>query len=204
MKYRVKITVLSFLVLILSVLNLNHGISYNVTDNTEHHALHYETKAEIKRLDSALKPRKIISLDVIKNATASFATKTSRENFDFSGVESKKVNCNQSMPNVAPINYCHYMGSDSFFVYGHNTSAFSNLDKVGQGSIITLKLDGKIRRFRAINNFTFNIDSLSGDTAAYFRTQLYTSTYGGKYDLTIQTCAGQNNETRRFIQAIEI
>ena len=204
MKYRVKIIVLSFLVLILSALNLKHGISYNVTDNTEHHALHFKTKAEIKGLDGTLKPRKIISLDTIKNATASITTKNSRINFDFSGVESRKVSCNQSMPNVSPINYCHYMESDSFFVYGHNTGAFSNLDKVGQGSIITLKLDGKIRRFRAINNFTFNIDILSGEAAALLRSQLYTSTYGGKYDLTIQTCDGQNNETRRFIQAIEI
>jgi hypothetical protein len=96
------------------------------------------------------------------------------------------------------------MGSEAFFVYGHNTeNIFKNLINLGQNDEITLKLDGKDKTFRVINNFALDLSALSGEEASFLRTQLYTSTYGGKFDLTIQTC-DQNKEKRRFIQAIEL
>ena len=50
MKYKVKIAILSFLTLFLSLLNLKHGLVFDVTDNTERDAFYttFEEKSENK------------------------------------------------------------------------------------------------------------------------------------------------------------
>ena len=200
----IKVLTLSIFTLILSLLNLKNGIFFYVTDNTEHNAPSFEVKEKIGQIKPEILQREIAI--PAQNSIASVSTKENetKKKLDFTDTKTSKINCNKSMPEASNINYCHYMGSEAFFVYGHNTeNIFKNLINLGQNDEITLKLDGKIRTYRVINNFTLDLTVLSGKDASFLRTQLYTSTYGGKFDLTIQTC-DQNKEKRRFIQAIEL
>lgn len=216
MKYKVKIAILSFLTLFLSLLNLKNGLIFNVTDNTEHDALtsKYEeridtkdlVKSEIKSINQPKETKQ--TTYAVSSATTKKATKV--KNYDYSKITSKRINCDKSMPTTSnDIFYCNYRGSKSIFAYGHNTNqVFASLANLKQNDTFTIKIDGKVRKYRVINNFTIKLSALNPkpDTTAAqeLRTSLYKSTYGGKYDITLQTCAGKNNTYRRYIQAVAV
>ena len=142
----IKVLTLSIFTLILSLLNLKNGIFFYVTDNTEHNAPSFEVKEKIGQIKSEILQREIAI--PAQNSIASVSTKENetKKKLDFTDTKTSKIDCNKSMPEASNINYCHYMGSEAFFVYGHNTENIFN------GIIQTLSaLFGYGSRFIVVN-----------------------------------------------------
>ncbi len=221
MKYKMKIAILSFFTLFLSLLNLKNGLIFNVTDNTERDALFSNFEEKTDKKDKMKADIKSVNIPKAKTTTSyavsSATTKKSStpKNYNYANIKSTRINCNSSMPTTSnDIFYCNYMGSSAIFAYGHNSAkVFASLANLKQNDTFTIKIDGKVKKYRVINNFTLKLSTLNPpknsskkilSAASALRTKLYSSTYGGKYDITLQTCAGKGDTYRRYIQAVAV
>ncbi len=153
---------------------------------------------------------KRISAQKTVNAAKKTTTSSSKARvFDYSKLSYTNVgvgNVTLKTPNYGVAQYRFCSGCKPF-LYAHNKAGlFKSLADVKRGDIIKVKVDGKVVQYRVVNNFTFNVSVLNANTtaASSLRASLYKSTYGGIYDITLQTCAGKNDTLRRYIQAVKI
>ncbi len=140
------------------------------------------------------------------------ATPSFKQHFDYTnhhyanlGVGSN-ITLREMGNNIGEYRYCKYCKP---FLYAHNrTNLFQNLARLKHGDTFSVRVNNQIKTYRVITNFTLNLRLLNPPTdtpvASNLRASLYKSTYGGKYDITLQTCAGPNDSLRRYIQAIEL
>ena len=202
MKDKVKFAILLFFISVLSVLNLKNGLIFKTTDNSERDAIY--TKFE--------------TISASKNQAepniASVNTSSLTRHFDFSGayyITKTTGNCPEGYDDddkclgdtlIAPSSgiaqWRRFAGSKPF-LYGHNYSTFSALASMRRDDTFSVRVDGVVRTYRVVNNFVLN-----NATANANRDALYTSTYGGSYDITLQTCVGSSNATVRYIQAVAV
>ena len=197
MKDKVKIAILLFFISVLSVLNLKNGLIFKTTDNTDRDAIFstYQTINDEKNQ---------AEVDL-----ASVDMSSLPRHFDFTGTryiikksgscpdKNSEGKCTLETPSSGIAQWRRYANSKPF-LYGHNYSTFSALASMRVNDTFSVRVDGAVRTYRVVNNFT-----LSNRAANDNRESLYTS-YGGAYDITLQTCVGANNSTVRYVQAVEV
>jgi sortase (surface protein transpeptidase) len=216
MQDKVKITILSFLTLFLSLGNLNNGLVFQTTDNTERDAV-YAALEEKETIDSVKKPeitsvnvpvKQTAQKTVYKQTTKKVASKNNTIQITGKTITLRPTDCNtMSKPDYSSANYCHFRGSDSLFVYGHNTSnIFGQIKNLKAGSTFTITLNNQTVTYKVTKSFVLPVDMLNSKSkdAGVIRAQLFSGTYDGKSDITIQTCEGKNDINRRYIKAVHV
>ncbi|MBP5674745.1 hypothetical protein J6W91_00240 [Candidatus Saccharibacteria bacterium] len=196
MKDKVRIAILLLFVTLLSVLNLKNGLIFKTTDNTERDAVYtaYETISETKNQVAS----EVHGVDM----------SSLPRHYDFSGANyvikqtgscpDRDANgkCTLSTPGSGIAQWRRFAGAKPF-LYGHNYSTLGQLAYMRPGDTFSVRVDGVVRTYRVVTNFT-----LSNAVANANRDALYTSNYGGSYDITLQTCVGSSNATVRYVQAV--
>ncbi len=196
MRFKVKIAITSFFILFLSILNLQNGLIFKTTDNTERDAIFSNFEGKTDHIEH-------------KSATlAALNTVALPKHYDFSGARytmMKTGNCPSTDANGKCILATPSSGIAEWrltagskpFLYGHNYSTLGVMAYMRAGDTFSIRVDGIVRTYQVVNNFTLN-----NATANANRIALYTSTYGGNYDITLQTCVGSSNAVVRYIQAV--
>lgn len=218
MKNKVTITILSFFTLFLSGLNLSNGLTFRTTDTTEYDAKY--SLSDTKEPESDVKKPEIKNINVPKKQTtvkAASAKKTTvktasapKNSIQITGktITLKPTDCNKMpTPDFSSANYCHFRGSSSLFVYGHNVSnIFGSIKNLRTGSTFKITLNGKTTTYKITSSFVLPVAVLNdkSSNASKLRTSLFNGTYGEKSDITIQTCEGKNDVNRRYIKAVKI
>ena len=219
MRNKVIITILSFFNLFLSSLNLVNGGIYHTTDITEYDAKYSISdekstenevkKPEIKTINQPKKQATVKTAAVTKkqlvmtsntpNNTIQITAKT---------ITLRATDCNKMpTPDYSSANYCHFRGSKSLFVYGHNTSKiFGQIKNLKTGSTFKLNLNGKTTTYKITSSFVLPVAVLNdkSSNASALRASLFNGSYGEKSDITIQTCEGKNDVNRRYIKAVAL
>ena len=218
--------ILSFFTIFLSVSNLIPELSFRTTDSDAYSLF---TKKE-EKTDISVKKTDLVSVKqvekpatkantaktTISSKATSKSTTTSGRHFDYT----RHNYVNRGVGNVVlseagnSIALYRFCSSCTPFLYAHNRAGlFQNLAYMKRDDTFSVKINGVIKTYRVQNNFTLKLSILNPDenasddikqSAAVLRKSLYTSTYGGKYDITLQTCAGYKDTYRRYIQAFEI
>lgn len=196
MRFKVKIAITSFFILFLSILNLQNGLIFKTTDNTERDAIFSNFEEKTDHIEH-------------KSATlAALNTVALPKHYDFSGARYTMMNtgncpstdangkCILATPSSGIAQWRLTAGSKPF-LYGHNYSTLGVTAYMRAGDTFSIRVDGVVRTYQVVNNFT-----LDNATANANRIALYTSTYGGNYDITLQTCVGSSNAVVRYIQAV--
>lgn len=211
--------ILSFFTIFLSVSNLIPELSFRTTDSDAYSLFKVkEEKSTVSVKKTALKT--VAGVKTATTAKASTPVKTAASStgrhFDYTN----KSYINRGIGNVVlkeagnSIALYRFCSSCTPFLYAHNTAnLFQNLASMKRGDTFSVKIYGVTKTYRVYNNIVLDLSILNPskdksddfkERAAALRKSLYTSTYGGKYDITMQTCAGKNDSQRRFIQAFEI
>ena len=212
--------------LILSSINIGTGLNFRRTDTASSSAYQkYETldkqesvKQESIKASELKTAQKIINTKIetasIKKTTVKgtvVKSSTGSKHYDYTNksyinVGVGNVYLREAGNSIAQYRFCQNCKP---FLYAHNRSnLFANLAYMKKGDTFSIKVDGKVRKYRVVNNITINLSALNPkpDTkaASNLRASLYKSTYGGNFDITLQTCAGKNDSMRRYIQAVAI
>ncbi|MBP5512474.1 hypothetical protein J6X90_03750 [Candidatus Saccharibacteria bacterium] len=197
MRFKVKIAITSFFILILSVLNLKNGLIFKTTDNTERDAIFSSFEEKHDTIN-----HKSVNLAGVNTAALP-------KHYDFTGARYTIMstgNCPSRDPNTGKcilatpnsgIAQWRYTTSSKPFLYGHNYSTLGTIAYMRAGDTFSVRVDGVVRTYQVVKNFT-----LDNATANANRIAIYTSTYGGNYDITLQTCVGSSNAIVRYIQAV--
>lgn len=219
MKNKVIITILSFFNLFLSALNLSNGLTFHTTDTTEYDAKY--SISDAKEPESTAKKPEIKTINVPKKQTTVKTTTATKKttvktasapknsiNITGKTITLKPTDCNKMpTPDYSSANYCHFRGSSSLFVYGHNVSSiFGAIKNLRTGSTFKITLNGKTTTYKITSSFVLPVAVLNdtSSNASSLRASLYNGTYGEKSDITIQTCEGKNDVNRRYIKAVKI
>ena len=219
MKDKVKIAILLFFISFLSFLNLKNGLVFKTTDNTERDAVFSLTTESPEKAETIKSDIKSVNIPAAAKTTAKSTNSSKNTNsgpktLNLTGVKTVSKNCDSDM-SVMPSGayFCHYKGSASTFIYGHNNaSTFGKLYTLSVGDYIKIKINGQVKTYQVVNTFRLNYEKdLKGSSNNDTRVKLYASNYGNKWGgasrasrITFQTCEGKNDMYRRYIQAVEV
>jgi len=213
MRYQVKIAILSFFLSFLSVINLSNGKLFKAVDTGEQHAAFSIATEVVKQKANVKSDIQSVNIpDAPKADVVTIAPKTSSsKHYDFTKLTYQNIGVGAVILRDAgnTVGQYRFCNQCKPFLYAHNrANLFGPLKNVKRGDTISVKIDGKIKTYKVINNITIPLSTLNpkedNEDAAELRASLYKSTYAGKYDITLQTCAGTNDSLRRYIQAVEI
>ena len=200
MKYQVKIAILSFFTLLFSVFNLTSSFICKTTDNTEKNAI-------FVRQDEKISLAKV-NKNNIKTVKMPISRSLAKNRIDITGrsIPLKHVSCEEMpTPNYSSANYCSFRGSSSIFIFGHNTnSIFGSIRHLKRGQTFQITFNGKTTTYRVTENFAMTMKELSGNNKNELRFNIFSGTYLGRSDITIQTCEGHNDTSRRYIKAVRV
>lgn len=198
MKYKVKIAILSFLTLFLSLLNLKHGLVFDVTDNTERDAFYttFEEKSENKdKIKASLASVNVLKSKTTTKTTAkSTKTSSTKNSITIGGKTLTLVNGTVMKDKLqTPSNTAAKYQN---MIYGHNTaSVFGGLKNLKKGSTFTVTINGKTTKYQVVGKEGKN-DGMTFEKAKNNASLFYSATYKkylyGNYDLTLMTCDGTN------------
>jgi|GEM_PF-4605070 len=91
------------------------------------------------------------------------------------------------------------------FLFAHNTNnLFGNLKNLNLNDTFTVNLNGKIKTYKVAKKII-----ITKSDAEKYKTEIYTASFGGDFDLSLMTCAGTmigNNDAshRLIIEATEV
>ena len=216
MKFKVKIVALSFFVGFLSILNLQNGLLFKTTDNTELDAIFMPS---VKKSEKTAVPTPAISsLANVENSASSAgkitpakATSSSQpiartDTISINGriISLIPTNCNlMPTPNYTSAYYCHYGGSSNLFIYGHNTTPiFGTLKDLNAGATFKITLNNQTITYRISKTFIKSTRELNKNNG--LRSSIFKGFYGGSAEIVIQTCHGPNDSERLYLKASRV
>ncbi len=179
MKYKVKIAILSFFISILSILNMQNGLIFKITDNTERDAV-------FSNFEQKTTQKEHISTN-LANANIPALPKPKYDNINLFGREipiysGTVANSKLQTPYSAAAKY-------SKMIYGHRTTVFGGVMSLGVGSTFTVTLGGQTATYRVVGFEDMTVDEANANNSLIYNATYRAYKYGS-YDLTLMTCTG--------------
>lgn len=207
-----------------SGMNIADGFNFSITDTTVNDAIiaHYDETEKISNVDNKVTTKLATvktaasssSYNTKSNSSSTASSSANRINISGNSVILRQINCANSMPtpNYSSAYYCYFRGSGNLFIYGHNTNnIFGKLKNLSVGSTFTITLNNQTTTYKITNKFSKTEAELNDKSSAEarkksseLRTKIYSGTYGGNSDITIQTCHGANDSERLYIKAVRV
>ena len=221
MKKSTAFYILSFFTIFLSVSNIIPELSFRTSDSDAYSLFTAKSEKEeikvektsltkINKVKTATSQATVAKATTTKKATVSANTSTSKH-YDYTHLSYVDVGVGNTVlyDTGSKVGMYRFCSSCAPFLYAHNRPGlFQNLANLKRGDTFTVKVYGATKTYVVQNNFTINLSALNpkedNANAKALRKSLFTSTYGGKFDITLQTCAGKNDSHRRYIQAFEL